>query len=93
MLGFCPPIPLRPLTSTRKRAFPVEVEGADGWSDWIRPLPGYRMACCDCGLVHDLELRVDDAGNPNFRARRNTRSTGQLRRQMVRRGEGLVRQA
>jgi hypothetical protein len=67
------------------------VEGENGWTGWIHPLPGYRMACCDCGLVHDVELRVDAAGRPNFRARRNMRSTGQLRRQMLRRGEGLLR--
>jgi hypothetical protein len=24
----------------------------DGWTDWVHPLPNYRMQCCDCGLVH-----------------------------------------
>jgi len=77
--------------SGRRRAYPVEQEGADGWSDWLAPTPGYRMACCDCGLVHEMQFRVDDAGRVNFRARRSSRRTGQLRRQMVRRGEGIVR--
>lgn len=58
----------------------VEVEKEDGWSDWIHPLPGYKMACCDCGLVHNLEFRIDDLGQINFRASRNVRSTAQKRR-------------
>lgn len=31
----------------------------DGWCDWQFPImSGYRMACCDCGLVHDMEFVV-----------------------------------
>ena len=60
--------------------FRREIEGDDGWSEWIRPLEGYKMACCDCGLVHNVEFRIDDNGNINFRASRNVRSTGQMRR-------------
>ena len=30
----------------------------EGWSEWIHPLPGYRMKCCDCGLVHQMETMV-----------------------------------
>ena len=66
------------------RRYNVEVEGDDGWTDWIRPLPDYRLACCDCGLVHRFELRVDANGNPNFRASRDNRATGQRRRWMKR---------
>lgn len=65
-----------------KRLFPVEEPGEDGWSEWVHPLPGYRFACCDCSLVHDLEL-MEDPGEPGrflLRMRRNNRSTGQLRR-------------
>ncbi len=58
-----------------------ETENDDGWSDWIRPLPGYKMACCDCGLVHNLEFRIDDNGNTNFRASRNERATAAKRRE------------
>ena len=58
----------------------AEKGGRDGWSDWLRPIGrSYRMACCDCGLVHDLEFRVV-ASQPEFRARRNNRSTARLRR-------------
>lgn len=62
------------------KKFRREQEGEDGWTDWISPRPGYKLACCDCGLVHDMEFRVDDLGRVNFRARRNNRSTGQMRR-------------
>lgn len=73
----------------------------DGWSRWVPPLmDGYRMACCDCGLVHDMQfqaVRVDERDPDGtwygedldvdeyrvlFRARRNPRSTGQVRRHM-----------
>lgn len=59
--------------------FVREIE-KDGWSDWIHPLPGYKMACCDCCLVHNLEFRLDALGQINFRAQRNVRSTAQMRR-------------
>lgn len=33
--------------------------GADGWTEEIFPImDGYKMACCDCGLVHNLKLSV-----------------------------------
>ena len=63
-----------------------EYGGKDGWTEWIHPLPDYRFSCCDCGLVHDLELAaVDDDGQSVqartiFRMRRNSRATGQIRR-------------
>lgn len=29
------------------------------WSEWQQPImKGYRMECCDCGLVHEVEFRV-----------------------------------
>jgi len=30
-----------------------------GWSDWLSPedLTDYKIACCDCGLVHVFQLR------------------------------------
>lgn len=30
----------------------------DGWSEWIHPLPGYLMQCCDCGLIHEMEFAI-----------------------------------
>jgi hypothetical protein len=62
--------------------FTQEYAVDNGWSDWIYPvMKGYKMACCDCGLVHDLEFRIVENGKRvEFRARRNNRSTGQIRR-------------
>jgi hypothetical protein len=52
----------------------------DGWTDWIRPAPDYRLACCDCGLVHDMEFRASEGDRVEFRARRNNRATAAKRR-------------
>ncbi len=32
----------------------------DGWCDWQSPVmdASYRMRCCGCGLVHQVEFRV-----------------------------------
>lgn len=31
----------------------------NGWTEWVRPpVAGYKMKCCDCGLVHELEFRA-----------------------------------
>ena len=32
--------------------------GDDGWSEWVHPLPGYLMQCCDCGLIHRIEFMI-----------------------------------
>lgn len=35
------------------------IERDDGWCDWVQPIMiGYRMACCNCGLVHDMQFYV-----------------------------------
>lgn len=39
----------------------------------------FKMGCCDCGLVHDMEFRVVD-GKIQIRAVRNNRATAQMRR-------------
>jgi hypothetical protein len=64
--------------------YPQIIENDDGWSDWVEPKPIYRMACCDCGLVHELEFRTAEDGEPTFRARRHNRATAQVRRRMKR---------
>ena len=52
-------------------------------NEWIEPiLKDYKLSCCDCGLVHNMDFRVQK-GNVQFRVRRNNRSTGQMRRHMV----------
>lgn len=53
---------------------------------WIVPhMKGYKMACCDCGLVHKLVFRVvEHKGKWKviFKAYRDNRSTAVMRRHM-----------
>ena len=50
--------------------------------EWVQPVRrGYKMSCCDCGLVHNLDFRIR-GGRVQFRAFRNNRSTGNVRRYM-----------
>lgn len=54
--------------------------GSNGWSEWQTPIAtAYRMACCDCGLVHEMEFRVGEEGGVQFRLRRDNRATGGIR--------------
>lgn len=48
--------------------------------EWVQPLrKGYRMACCDCGLVHVMNFRM--VGRKiQFQAFRDQRATGQIHR-------------
>jgi len=58
------------------------IEKADGWTDWIKIHDArHRIACCDCGLVHDLEFELQN-DVLMMRARRNMRSTAQRRRHL-----------
>lgn len=48
--------------------------------EWITPIhKGYKMICCDCGLVHDADFRFHKK-EIQFRVRRNNRSTALTRR-------------
>lgn len=48
--------------------------------EWVQPVrKGYKLACCDCGLVHSLDFRVVKR-RVQFRADRNERSTALSRR-------------
>lgn len=52
--------------------------------EWIRPvMKGYKLACCDCGLVHGVDFKVIRSGrghNVMFRVVRLNRSTAMMRR-------------
>lgn len=55
------------------------------WSRWVQPKrKSYKLACCDCGLVHDMEFRLMPSLNGgkhiHFRVARNNRSTALIRR-------------
>ena len=48
--------------------------------EWVFPVHrGYRLACCDCGSVHDIDFRVVN-GRVSFRATKNYRATAARRR-------------
>lgn len=48
--------------------------------EWETPIrKGYKLICCDCGLVHDVDFRIHKK-KIQFRVIRNNRSTGQVRR-------------
>ena len=52
----------------------------NGWSNWEQPIrKGYRMACCDCNLVHTVDFRIHN-GRIQLRMKRNNRSTSALRK-------------
>ena len=48
--------------------------------EWIQPVrTGYKMRCCDCGLVHRLDFRIL-RGRVQIRAQRDNRATAACRR-------------
>jgi len=54
---------------------------------WIQPRRrGYKLACCDCGLVHRMNFRLVTSANGGktiqFQVFRDNRATGQIRRHM-----------
>jgi hypothetical protein len=74
----------------------------DRFTRWVHPIHHdqglFQMSCCDCGLVHGVEFDVifpgedePHAGEPcvRFRVRRLERNTGQVRRRMADRREGV----
>lgn len=53
-------------------------------NEWVQPCrKGYKMMCCDCGLVHELDFRIvkDKRGRSfiQFRARRDDEETAEQR--------------
>ena len=53
---------------------------------WVQPIRrGYKLCCCDCGLVHKMDFRVRN-GRAQYRAYRDERSTALVRRHMGIRG-------
>lgn len=48
--------------------------------EWIQPIRrGYKLGCCDCGLVHDIDFRIKN-NRVQFKVFRNNRSTAMARR-------------
>jgi hypothetical protein len=75
--------------SKHRYAEPADANTGNGWTVWVRPIHGigdrnYRISCCDCHLIHEMQFRVytDGYGQPSvkFRVRRNQRATNASRR-------------
>jgi hypothetical protein len=50
--------------------------------EWISPIyKNYKIICCDCKLVHDVDFRIKK-GRIQFRVRRNNHSTANARRKL-----------
>lgn len=61
-------------------------EGGGPWSRWVQPRrKGYKLACCDCGLVHAMDFRLVASANGGrhiqFRVKRDNRATAAVRRE------------
>lgn len=54
-------------------------EMEDGWHEI--PRRGYKMMCCDCGLVHSIDFRIRGR-KLETKVDRDNRATGQARRWM-----------
>ena len=51
-----------------------------GWSAWEKPImEGYRLACCDCGLVHLVNFRIRSR-MVEMQFKRHARATAAMRR-------------
>ena len=48
--------------------------------EWIIvPKRGYKEQCCDCGLIHQLNFKIDDKGRIHIQTFRDGRATGGAR--------------
>lgn len=52
-------------------------------NEWFSLPKTWHVACCDCGLIHKMEFRVNpDTAIFEVRVNRNNRATAQRRRGM-----------
>jgi hypothetical protein len=61
-------------------------------NEWYSPkMKGYKLGCCDCGLVHIIDFRIVGK-HIEMRANRNERSTGQKRRYLKLKNNNMLSQ-
>ena len=49
--------------------------------EWIAvPRRGFKEQCCDCGLVHTLNFRINAKGDLEIQTTRDVRATSAVRR-------------
>jgi hypothetical protein len=55
-------------------------------NQWEKPIrKNYKLACCDCGLVHNVDFKIEKKAIM-LRMRRNNRATAAIRRGMKNKG-------
>lgn len=62
----------------------------DGIGSTVKNKEKFKLACCDCGLVHDVAIvapKVRKGIELGFAVARNKRATAQRRRQMKQNNE------
>lgn len=52
-------------------------------------MTGYRLGCCDCGLIHIIDFRIIE-GRVQFRAQRETKATQARRKRMSRKKDNQI---
>ena len=70
------------IAKRRRKPYPLGEAGA-----WVKPVRrDYRLACCDCGLVHSYNFRLVRSGKRGsqiqYQVSRNDRATAAIRRHM-----------
>ena len=55
----------------------TQQKDGEGWE--VKPGEIFKLACCDCGLVHQVAIVIED-GKVGIAAKRDARATGQRRR-------------
>lgn len=49
--------------------------------EWVEvPWRGFKEQCCDCGLVHKLNFKINDQGHLVMQTTRDSRATAAVRR-------------
>ena len=63
----------------KKRTKYTQRKDGEGWEEESHRV--FKLACCDCGLVHDVVIVAGRKGTKiGIAAKRNPRATGQRRR-------------
>jgi hypothetical protein len=61
-----------------RKEYPIISEGEQVIVDWKKH--DFKMACCDCSLVHRMRFRISKTGEIVLQMWRDKRATAALRR-------------
>jgi hypothetical protein len=67
------------MATNRQTAVSRYTQRKDGECWEVKPGEIFKLACCDCGLVHQVVIVIED-GKVGIAAKRDARATGQRRR-------------